>query len=99
MEAKLRAWLESKGKTKSAQRLGPLNSPLPKKTPSSIVTPAKRSITFNSSVKKWGKTANLDAQHTNEKKEQNGEITKGWGVVGCTKTFLKIHKGIYAFSC
>ena len=35
----------------------------------------------------------------NEKKEQNGEITKGWGVVGCTKTFLKIHKGIYAFSC
>ncbi|KAG5092060.1 hypothetical protein JHK82_050838 [Glycine max] len=67
MEAKLRAWLESKGKTKSAQRLGPLNSPLPKKTPSSIVTPAKRSITFNSSVKKWGKTANLDAQHTNER--------------------------------
>lgn len=68
MEAKLRAWLESKGKTKSAQRLGPLNSPLPKKTPSSIVTPAKRSITFNSSVKKGGRTAiNLDAQHTNER--------------------------------
>ncbi|KAG5022523.1 hypothetical protein JHK82_018432 [Glycine max] len=68
MEAKLRAWLESKGKTKSSQRLGPLNSPLPKKTPSSIVTPAKRSITFNSSVKKGGRTAiNLDAQHTNER--------------------------------
>ncbi|TKY66030.1 Kinesin protein KIF22-B [Spatholobus suberectus] len=67
MEAKLRAWLESKGKTKSAQRLGAFNSPLPKKTPSSIITPAKRSITFNSSVKGGGTAINLDAQHTNER--------------------------------
>ncbi|RDX60657.1 Kinesin-like protein KIN-10B [Mucuna pruriens] len=68
MEAKLRAWLESKGKTKSAQRVGPFNSPLLKKTPRSIITPAKRSITFNSSVKKGGRTAiNLDVQHTNER--------------------------------
>ncbi|ESW12309.1 hypothetical protein PHAVU_008G101900 [Phaseolus vulgaris] len=67
MEAKLKAWLESKGKTKSTQRLGPFNSPLLKKTPVSIVTPAKRSITFNSSVK-GGRTAiNLDTKHTNER--------------------------------
>ncbi|KAK7339640.1 hypothetical protein VNO77_20318 [Canavalia gladiata] len=67
MEAKLRAWLESKGKTKSAQRLGAFNSPLLKKTPSSIITPAKRSITFNSSVK-GGRTAiNQNSQHTNER--------------------------------
>ncbi|CAJ1799007.1 unnamed protein product [Sphenostylis stenocarpa] len=67
MEAKLRAWLESKGKTKSTQRLGPFNSPLPKKTPIPIVTPAKRSISFNSSVK-GGRTAiDLDTKHTNER--------------------------------
>ncbi|KAK7395292.1 hypothetical protein VNO78_15843 [Psophocarpus tetragonolobus] len=67
MHAKLRAWLESKGKTKSTQRLGPFNSPLQKKTPSSIVNPAKRSITFNSSVKKGARAAiNLDTLHTNE---------------------------------
>nr|KYP74285.1 Kinesin-like protein KIF22 [Cajanus cajan] len=65
MEAKLRAWLESKGKTKSAQRLGSFNSPLVKKTPSCIVTPAKRSITFNSSVKRGRNANNLDVQHTN----------------------------------
>lgn len=68
METKLRAWLESKGKTKSTQRLGPFNSPLLKKNPVSIVTPAKRSITFNSSVKKGGRTAiNFDTKRTNER--------------------------------
>ncbi|KAL6277907.1 hypothetical protein ACE6H2_021508 [Prunus campanulata] len=34
MEAKLRAWLESRGKTKSAQRIQAFNSPLLGKTPS-----------------------------------------------------------------
>ncbi|KAL2336618.1 hypothetical protein Fmac_011064 [Flemingia macrophylla] len=67
MEAKLRSWLESKGKTKSAHKLGPFNSPLVKQTPSSIVTPAKRSITFNSSVKGGRNANNLDIQHTNER--------------------------------
>lgn len=67
MEAKLKAWLESKGKTKTAQKLGPFNSPLLKKTPSSIVTPAKRSITFNSSVKGERSAINRDTQHTNER--------------------------------
>ncbi|KAK7255824.1 hypothetical protein RIF29_29247 [Crotalaria pallida] len=68
MEAKLRAWLESKGKTKSSQRLGAFNSPLVKKTPSSIITTsAKRSVTFDSSVK-GGRTANNQgAQHTKER--------------------------------
>ncbi|KOM38001.1 hypothetical protein LR48_Vigan03g138300 [Vigna angularis] len=66
METKLRAWLESKGKTKSTQRLGPFNSPLLKKTPVSIITPAKRSITFNSSVKGGRSAINLDTKRTNE---------------------------------
>ncbi|KAF5737166.1 kinesin-like protein KIF22 isoform X2 [Tripterygium wilfordii] len=36
MEAKLRAWLESKGKTKSAQRSCAFGSPLPGKTPKPV---------------------------------------------------------------
>ncbi|KAK9290306.1 hypothetical protein L1049_008473 [Liquidambar formosana] len=36
MEAKLRAWLESKGKTKSAQRMGAFGSPFFTKTPGSV---------------------------------------------------------------
>ncbi|XP_062231581.1 kinesin-like protein KIN-10C [Phragmites australis] len=36
MEAKLRAWLESKGKTKSIQRMDGLFSPISSKTPSSM---------------------------------------------------------------
>lgn len=67
MEAKLRAWLESKGKAKSSQKLGAFNSPLPKKTPSSIITSAKRSVTFNSSVKEGRTATNQDAKHTNER--------------------------------
>ncbi|CAL0302705.1 unnamed protein product [Lupinus luteus] len=64
MEAKLKAWLESKGKTKSSQqRLEPFNCQLVRKTPSSIVTSAKRSVTFESSVKVGRK----DAQHTKER--------------------------------
>ncbi|XP_059463167.1 kinesin-like protein KIN-10B [Corylus avellana] len=50
MEAKLRAWLESKGKTKSAQRFGAFNSPFMGKTPSSVSSVKKPSI-FRSSVK------------------------------------------------
>ncbi|KAL0451150.1 UNVERIFIED_CONTAM: Kinesin-like protein KIN-10B [Sesamum latifolium] len=36
MEAKLLAWLESKGKTKSSQRMGLCHSPFPGRTPSSV---------------------------------------------------------------
>ena len=36
MEAKLRAWLESKGKTKSIQRMDGLFSPIAAKTPFSV---------------------------------------------------------------
>ncbi|KAG2685841.1 hypothetical protein I3760_10G144700 [Carya illinoinensis] len=50
MEAKLRAWLESKGKTKSAQRIGAFNSPFMGKNPSSISSVKKPSI-HHSSVK------------------------------------------------
>ncbi|XP_057470492.1 kinesin-like protein KIN-10C [Actinidia eriantha] len=47
MEAKLRAWLESKGKTKSAQRMGAFGSPFLSKALSS----AKKPIAHHSSAK------------------------------------------------
>ncbi len=55
MEAKLLAWLESKGKTKSAQRVGPFNSSFMGKTPSSVSSVKKPSI-YHSSVKAKGGT-------------------------------------------
>lgn len=44
MEAKLRAWLESKGKTKSAQRPKVIASPFTSKTPSSMCSVKKASM-------------------------------------------------------
>ncbi|XP_057970896.1 kinesin-like protein KIN-10C [Malania oleifera] len=44
MEAKLRAWLESKGKTKSAQRIGAFGSPFLTRTPSSVSSVKKTSM-------------------------------------------------------
>ncbi|XWS43719.1 hypothetical protein CRYUN_Cryun16bG0127700 [Craigia yunnanensis] len=49
MEAKLQAWLESEGKTKSAQRMGPFASRFQGKTPSSISSVKK--LNYNSSYK------------------------------------------------
>ncbi|KAK9122702.1 hypothetical protein Sjap_012304 [Stephania japonica] len=43
MEAKLLAWLESKGKTKNAHRIGTLCSPYPSKTPISTSTKKQNS--------------------------------------------------------
>ncbi|KAK4801048.1 hypothetical protein SAY86_021535 [Trapa natans] len=50
MEEKLRAWLESRGKTKSACRLGALASPPPRRCPESAVS-VKRTVGCHSSVK------------------------------------------------
>jgi kinesin family protein 22 len=50
MEAKLRAWLESIGKTKSVQKFGALNSHFMGKTPNSVSSFKKPSI-VRSSVK------------------------------------------------
>ncbi|XP_058109683.1 kinesin-like protein KIN-10C isoform X2 [Magnolia sinica] len=44
MEAKLRAWLESKGKTQSAQRIGAANSPFMGKTPASVSSSKKPNL-------------------------------------------------------
>ncbi|MQM19597.1 hypothetical protein Taro_052601, partial [Colocasia esculenta] len=49
MEAKLREWLESRGKTKSIQRMDDLHSPFSSKTPSS--TSIKRPDSVRSSAK------------------------------------------------
>ncbi|XP_021289422.1 kinesin-like protein KIN-10B [Herrania umbratica] len=49
MEAKLQAWLESKGKTKSAQRMGLYSSRFIGKTPSSLSSAKK--LNYNSSCK------------------------------------------------
>lgn len=68
METKLKAWLESRGKTKSSQqRLGVFNSPLVQKTPGPTITSAKRSVTFNNSVKGGRTFINQRAQHTTER--------------------------------
>ncbi|KAG6580544.1 Kinesin-like protein KIN-10B, partial [Cucurbita argyrosperma subsp. sororia] len=56
MESKLRAWLESKGKTKSAQRIGGIGSPFSSKTPCSTASKVRKPL-FNSSAK-VKKTAN-----------------------------------------
>lgn len=45
MEAKLRAWLESKGKTKSSQRMAAFGSPFQGKAPTSSV---KKTINYSS---------------------------------------------------
>ncbi|XVF08091.1 hypothetical protein REPUB_Repub06bG0196200 [Reevesia pubescens] len=49
MEAKLQAWLESKGKTKSALRMGPFASRFLSKTPGSVSSMKK--LQYNSSCK------------------------------------------------
>ncbi|XP_022145782.1 kinesin-like protein KIN-10B isoform X2 [Momordica charantia] len=50
MEAKLRAWLESKGKTKSAQKIGGIGSPFAGKTPCSTASKLRKPL-FHSSAK------------------------------------------------
>ncbi|KAM3340890.1 kinesin-like protein KIN-10C [Capsicum galapagoense] len=52
MEAKLRAWLESKGKTKSTQRIGAFDSPFTSKTPSSVGSTRKLGLFGSSSKQK-----------------------------------------------
>ncbi|TQE02842.1 hypothetical protein C1H46_011571 [Malus baccata] len=51
MEAKLRAWLESRGKTKSARRIEAFSSPLLGKTPSSSIANVKKPNINLSSMK------------------------------------------------
>ncbi|KAL6987616.1 hypothetical protein U1Q18_013362 [Sarracenia purpurea var. burkii] len=55
MEAKLRAWLESKDKTKSAQKVGAFYSPFLSKTPSAMSS-AKKPIAYHSSSKQKSNT-------------------------------------------
>ncbi|XP_060201913.1 kinesin-like protein KIN-10B [Lycium barbarum] len=52
MEAKLRAWLESKGKTKSTQRTGTIDSPFISKTPNSVCSTRKLGLFESSSKQK-----------------------------------------------
>ncbi|MCD7472698.1 hypothetical protein HAX54_014026 [Datura stramonium] len=52
MEAKLRAWLESKGKTKSTQRIAAFDSPFTSKTPNSICSSRKLGLFGSSSKQK-----------------------------------------------
>ncbi|EEF30055.1 Osmotic avoidance abnormal protein, putative [Ricinus communis] len=64
MEAKLRAWLESKGKIKSAQRIGAYGSPFPA---SSI-----KKSNYQSSVKAKG-NSNRDISDAKERKETSAD--------------------------
>ncbi|KAK6943653.1 Kinesin motor domain [Dillenia turbinata] len=65
MEAKLRIWLESKGKTKSAQRIGGFGSPFLRKTPGSV-----------SSLRKPG-VNRLLSQNASASKERHKSTNKG----------------------
>ncbi|KAA8516428.1 hypothetical protein F0562_016721 [Nyssa sinensis] len=65
MEAKLRAWLESKGKTKSAQRMGTFGSPFLSKTPHPLSS-ANKPILFQSSAKQKANT-NQGASNAKER--------------------------------
>ncbi|KAJ4795876.1 Kinesin-like protein [Rhynchospora pubera] len=67
MEAKLRAWLESKGKTRSIQRLDGLLSPIRQaKTPSSVSS-VKAQGPLRSSLKKKVDTADREGSRTKKK--------------------------------
>ncbi|KAL5549960.1 hypothetical protein UlMin_000136 [Ulmus minor] len=62
MEAKLQAWLESKGKTKSAQRVRALNSPFLGRTSHSV-----KKINFNNSSVKAKVVTNRGASHVKQR--------------------------------
>nr|DAD38666.1 TPA_asm: hypothetical protein HUJ06_012988 [Nelumbo nucifera] len=66
MEAKLRAWLESKGKTKNTQRSGAFASPLLSKTPNSLSSVKKPSLHQSSA-----KAKPTDNQGLSNAKERN----------------------------
>lgn len=66
MEAKLRAWLDSKGKTKSAQRMATFGSPFVSKTTS--ISSVKKTI-YHSSVKVKSST-NHGASNTDDRYRQ-----------------------------
>lgn len=65
MEAKLRAWLESKGKTKSAQRIAGLRSPFTGRTPGSVNSATKLSANLRSSEAKF-----VSSQHISNLKQR-----------------------------
>ncbi|KAA0044089.1 kinesin-like protein KIF22 [Cucumis melo var. makuwa] len=73
MESKLQTWLESKGKTKSAQRIGGLGSPFSSKTPCSTASKLRKPL-FNSSTK-VKKTADQSAW----KQEKERSVTMAFG--------------------
>ncbi|XP_039019399.1 kinesin-like protein KIN-10B [Hibiscus syriacus] len=73
MEAKLKAWLETKGKTKSAQRMGPFAPQFMAKTPSSIRSMKK--LDYNSSCKAQNSNAKVrDTYLTTRNLFNNGGV-------------------------
>lgn len=66
MEAKLQAWLESKGKTKSAQRMGAFPSSILGKTPKSVSSVKKLNYNSSSKVNVTAKKAASNAKERYE---------------------------------
>ncbi|KAF5179245.1 Kinesin-like protein kin-10b [Thalictrum thalictroides] len=60
MEAKLQAWLESKGKSKTTQRIGGVGSPLPSKTPLCTTRSIKKQSSCHASAKMKDSTFDQD---------------------------------------
>ncbi|KAL5807120.1 hypothetical protein ACOSQ3_030008 [Xanthoceras sorbifolium] len=64
MEAKLQAWLESKGKTKIARRMVPFSSPIVGKTPTSVSSLKKTNYRSSTKLKNF---TNQGASNTKER--------------------------------
>ncbi|KAK6942949.1 Kinesin motor domain [Dillenia turbinata] len=74
MEAKLRIWLESKGKTKSAQRTGGFGSPFLCQTPASVSTLRKPGVNMCSSKAKGFMSQNASTSKERQKSSNRGPL-------------------------
>lgn len=91
MEAKLQTWLESKGKTKSVQRMGPFASRFQGKTPTSISSVKK--LNYNRSCKVNSASSAKNRYKITRYLEFPSELTK---LMYSLFNFLNIHAGLYS---
>ncbi|KAF8402911.1 hypothetical protein HHK36_011003 [Tetracentron sinense] len=93
MEAKLCAWLESKGKTKSVHRIGAFGSPFPSKTPISVSSVAKLSNCQISG------RANVATNQTASNAKARNLFNDGCPLVSSMEDTCLFHKGEDSKDC